>query len=726
VIFSTAAKSVAIVPPRAHAAVRRGLADRGNRGSIWTYSAGLCDRHRDIFGGKWFFPIQSKRFCPNTTGRRIFMAGPVSISIRQISAMAMGSGDQALASSARGWVTRVLGTMAAVSLLSAVAASAQTGTPPSKGPAPAAASPPVTQQSPEAKRREAWRATIARTPHPKLGCFTAAYPDTALKEVPCTAAPNLPYGPASGLRLLTVGNGTDFTAEVTSGSISSATGSFDSVTGGTSVTGPKFVASCTSPVQNVPDTYALQLNTSPFTTSACSASPNPDCRGWQQFVYSSNTSKKVFMQYWLLKYNATCPTGWNSYMPSAGETDCFKNSSAVSVPVQTAADLHQISLTGAAVAGGTDKVELSTNGVVYSVSANDNVLDLAPTWRAVEYNIVGDGCGSQAKFSSGTTIVVRTTVHNGTTDAPSCIKKGFTGESNNLTLVDTPTATMGPSPAIVFKQSNVPGSLESCSGATGIGDTHLTTFNGLLYDFQASGDFVLAQAGPDFIVQTRQKSIAPTWPNASVNKAVATKIGSHRLALCLAPNRFFVNGNQNFLADGRSLLLSGGVQVTRRANVYFITGENGDSVRAELNATWINVAVGLGRSPQENVRGLLANAHGNVNDLAMRDGTVLTGPVSFDDLYHRYADSWRVLTNESLLSPCGGEVERGIPGKPFYADDLTAEARNSAGAICTAAGVKQGPLFDACMLDVAVLGNNAAARIFASTPAPSSVMPRSR
>src|SRR6516164_10160727 len=73
------------------------------------------------------------------------------------------------------------------------------------------------------------------------------------------------------------------------------------------------------------------------------------------------------------------------------------------------------------------------------------------------------------------------------------------------------------------------------AAATTIGDTHLRTFNGLFYDFQAAGDFTLAEAGRDFSVQTRQVSGAPTWPNATVNKAVAARFGSTKVAVCLAP-----------------------------------------------------------------------------------------------------------------------------------------------------------------------------------------------
>ena len=44
-----------------------------------------------------------------------------------------------------------------------------------------------------------------------------------------------------------------------------------------------------------------------------------------------------------------------------------------------------------------------------------------------------------------------------------------------------------------------------CQHGMSHGDTHLTTLDGLYYDFQASGDFVLAEMDPDFSVHTRQE-----------------------------------------------------------------------------------------------------------------------------------------------------------------------------------------------------------------------------
>src|SRR5207244_5859764 len=136
--------------------------------------------------------------------------------------------------------------------------------------------------------------------------------------------------------------------------------------------------------------------------------------------------------------------------------------------------------------------------------------------------------------------------------------------------------------------------------------------------------------------------------------------------------------------------------VWRRGNVYIITSQSGDSVRATINPSWIDVSVGFGHWPAK-VNGLLANADGDVNKIVTRDGTVLTNPFSFEDLYHPYAYSWRVASNESLLSVCGdGNVERGSPRRPFYANDLDPRTYERTRAVCVSAGVKAVQFLDAC------------------------------
>jgi hypothetical protein len=565
------------------------------------------------------------------------------------------------------------------------------------------------------QQRETWRKSMVRTARPGKGCFTTTYPEKTWKAVPCGKAPNRPYGPNIGIRPSTVGGGNDFSAQVT-GNATAGEGSFDSVNG----------------VINENDngnanTFSLQLNTNRFTSNACNTFHATDagCRAWEQFIYSNSGS--AFIQYWLLPFAAAgtpCPAGWNAFnWPTPQQVSCFINSAnAAAVPVQNITALGTMKLDGAV----GDAVTLTIGNTLFAANGDNHFPDLTNGWRFSEFNVFGDFNSTQAVFNNGSTITVRTAVNSGMpATPPTCSQQGFTGETNNLTLVSAPV--MVPDvvlPSVIFTESNNAPTPLSCDNADSIGDTHLKTFAGLLYDFQASGDFVLSQAGPDFVVQTRQVSGAPTWPNASINKAVATQMGKSRVALFIEPTRLVIDGAATDLADGKDLLLPTGVQVSRRGNLYAITSEDGNSVRAVDNGAWMDVHVGLGHSPQQ-PRGLLGGAR-NGRALMTSTGTILKQPVSFDNLYHSYAESWRVPREQSLFTE-ETTIKFGIPTKPFYASDLNRKEAAHALAACKAAGVKNLALLDACTVDTTVLNNGTAVQVFVHLSPPLHVIkPRVR
>lgn len=604
---------------------------------------------------------------------------------------------------------------------------------------PAATAPAATQEqmSPEEKKkRKDWGDQMLRKPAPKKGCFDAAYPSTEWKEVPCVKAPNIPSIPRHGPRPAVVGNNNDISAQAPSGHITQAIGHFENVTNVTSEQGP--IANAGAPIAN---TYTLQINTDFFTgSSACAGSPNSNCEGWEQWIFwntpgSGSAAGFAAMQYWLVSYNATCPAGqgWNQ-VPVLG-TSCFKNSAnSVSVPFQAITNMANWQLTGTATSTG-DSISMF-DGTTAHTTNGDNAVAASTAWTKAEFNIFGyggdtNGGGGTASFNAGASANTRTEIIYGGTAAPNCWAQGFTAEMNNLSFGPTAPAATQPGPAVIFEESIAGGATSNCAAATTVGDTHLHTFNGLFYDFQAAGDFTLAEVEPNFTVQTRQVSGAPTWPNATVNKAVAARFGKTRVALCLAPPRsnqpayILVDGTLTPVDDGKTIELPSGVAIARQNNVYQLTSEGGDSVRATVNTVtpgWIDVNVGLGLWPSS-VHGLIANPDGNVNHIQARDGFVLANPFNFDDLYHRFADSWRVTEKDSMLSACNGEkpVEVRIPTQPFYDKDLEPEVRQKAQGVCTTAGVKPGPLFEACTLDVAVIGQDAAAKVFVNAIPPKAV-----
>jgi hypothetical protein len=100
---------------------------------------------------------------------------------------------------------------------------------------------------------------------------------------------------------------------------------------------------------------------------------------------------------------------------------------------------------------------------LYSVTESDSTVDLAASWNTAEFNVFGDGGGSEATFNTGATLVVQTNVANGTTTAPSCGTSGTTAETNSLTLVKPCCPFGGASPGIVFEESSASGATTTCS-----------------------------------------------------------------------------------------------------------------------------------------------------------------------------------------------------------------------------------------------------------------------
>jgi len=357
-------------------------------------------------------------------------------------------------------------------------------------PAPAAqnASPSQETTQPsaaEAAHRKAWRKSMVRLRLPKKGCFTASYPSTEWKEVPCSIRPAHPQAPrrggekGSGPSYVGGGNnGSDFSAVVPC-CISSAEGSFPYVTPGITETG-------TDPGPNPPQTevpgvsnvFTVQLNSNYFNPPACSKATvtNPPCQGWQQFVVENDPNNGgsfdayMYIQYWLYNYGPNCPTSpvsevtWKTGMQ---KNSCFAQVNGPDFKTLTLGDLANLTLTGKTESGtiavGSDALFVSTptsggNCAIRSAPSGDlcavgfdSLLNLAQYWNSVEFNVFGDADGTEAEFSHtfkiwgrptrlggpDTTIVVRTSVltDHPLSPLPACVNESFPLETNNLNLV---------------------------------------------------------------------------------------------------------------------------------------------------------------------------------------------------------------------------------------------------------------------------------------------------
>lgn len=320
----------------------------------------------------------------------------------------------------------------------------------------------------QAQAQESWRENMARQPSPSEGCYSASYPSILWKKTACVAAPAnyrskiLPHshGLFGGLAQAhaaggaqSVGNGQDYVVQGP-GLLSGTVGSFPSVSGVTSESG-----------SDGSNNYTLQLNTN-FNGNTTTCKTYSSCTVWQQFIYEADVSSAyVFIQYWLFSYGSStssggnCPSGWNDAGadPDGIGEDCYVNSSAISAPVVAASNLANAKLSGSVVSGGNDTTVFTNGTKAYTLTTKDSKVNIAKVWNQSEFNIVGDGGGSDATFNSGSSLTVRVAVTDGSTSAPTCVgpsNAGFTGETNNLNLTGGCSATGGSSPYIQFTESN--------------------------------------------------------------------------------------------------------------------------------------------------------------------------------------------------------------------------------------------------------------------------------
>ncbi len=329
----------------------------------------------------------------------------------------------------------------------------------------------------QAQALQTWHQDLKQAGPPAAGCWSVAYPSHVWKQETCkkvtsyrSIPPSIVTGhaisgnfssktaasrSAAGNTADKAGAGSDYSA-VTSNLTQSATGSFPTVTGVKSVSGNYGTNKYTLQLNtNISDDVVQLGNTSPY----CAQNGYAACSTWQQFIYSTDNgggNPQVFIQNWLfVGASDSCPDGWGSF--SQGYYGCYTNSDAVAVPNIPAASLASVKLEGSATANGLDTVTLTYGTKVYAISQDDSTLDIASTWLQSEFNIVGDGSESPAvNFNKGSSLTVKLSVNDGSTNAPSCLGPsggGTTGEYNNLTLGKC-SATGGATPFIQFTESN--------------------------------------------------------------------------------------------------------------------------------------------------------------------------------------------------------------------------------------------------------------------------------
>ena len=299
-----------------------------------------------------------------------------------------------------------------------------------------------------------------------------------------------------------------------------------------------------------------------------------------------------------------------------------------------------------------------------------------------------------------------------------------------VTLTADDSELQGSATVIVMVGVNpIPRCEGGCYQASSWGEPHQVSFDRLKYEFQPVGEFVLAESDDSgVVVQTRQEP----WSSdgrVSVNTALAAQVGADRVGFYTDTGEVKVNGEVVELDDGWSIPLDQDGILSRDGDRYYLGWPDtapGERVvlRVTMYPTHLNLLLQVPPGYTGDMSGLLGDADGDpTNDLALRNGAVLGLPVSTGVVYGSYADSWRIDPSESLFDYAPGEstetfTDLSYPTSVVTLADLPVQDVEDARQVCLAAGVTDPLLLEACILDVAITGDESFAEGSAEAPIP--------
>jgi len=250
------------------------------------------------------------------------------------------------------------------------------------------------------------------------------------------------------------------------------------------------------------------------------------------------------------------------------------------------------------------------------------------------------------------------------------------------------------------------------------------TLDGLKYDFQAVGEFILLEDvdDPRFVIQIRQAPFL-NFENVSVNTAVAASVSGDRVAFYAGADPR-IDGVPQSIAGSTKLPHGGGL--SNDDGTYTLTWPTGEEL--VVSTTWkmlVNVDYRPSRTgARRHVRGLLGTHDGRRNnDLTTRSGKTLRVPSRPQDLYRVFGQSFRIEGTESLFDYSPGEATETFTDRSFPA--LAGKARPPRAAdvarardVCGGAGVVEPDALEACAVDVAITGNDGFAKAAAGRKRP--------
>jgi hypothetical protein len=297
----------------------------------------------------------------------------------------------------------------------------------------------------------------------------------------------------------------------------------------------------------------------------------------------------------------------------------------------------------------------------------------------------------------------------------------------------------------------------SCGATSIVGDPHITTANGKLYNFQGAGEYVTLRDSDGTEIQTRETPVPTTTTLSqppqdlglvtcvSLDTAVAARVGTHRVTY--EPNfsgKYDTSGLQ-LRIDGKvttlgaaGVNLSGGGSVTNASvgngiEIHFPDGKTLSATQAEFSSMWyLNVDIanlGLVSDAGGASEGGLAGAIAEGSWLpALPNGSQI-GPMPanlhdrYAAVYDKFGAAWRVTKSASLFDYAPGTSTATFTNTawPKETPPCTVPNRTAAQPVSAAVAeqacmkVTDAALHSNCVFDVQVTGQSGFAEHYAVT-----------
>jgi hypothetical protein len=210
----------------------------------------------------------------------------------------------------------------------------------------------------------------------------------------------------------------------------------------------------------------------------------------------------------------------------------------------------------------------------------------------------------------------------------------------------------GFSDALTARSITVTGTIVPSTGTTE-GDVHMVTYDGLHYDFQAVGDYVLTRSTvPGDTFQIQIEAVAdPSIAAVSITTEVAAQVGSDVVTFGLNPGGLVsVDGapDTTLTANDPVQDLAGGQLQRLSPSEFRLTWASGEVLTVTDAGPYLNTSVSLPKTDGPgSVQGLLGSDSGQANDFQLADGSVIAQPLSGAELLGAFANAWR---GNSLLA----------------------------------------------------------------------------